>query len=280
MRLAWLMTVKQQRKSLDLLYALATSIEQQELCPGDKEMPGPWYGIPDPRDGRHVAGFTVCPCDFKQIEAIFPYLRGYFTPISPTDPRFGRLNTCSLRLSSRRFPKYLDLLVEIDNTSRERNRMPDIRPFVDLARQNAYKRECTGDKLLQRKPWHFIEGLPEFTVCEECYEEIVFPDIQAGSKLAASFNRSLQLVPSEEPQGSSCCLYSPRMRRIWKNAVEDEDFGYLRKRAKDRRKEELRRAEDRAGLMALLESREYKNVDPERVRLLLREVEDSWRQVE
>ncbi|KAF2185241.1 hypothetical protein K469DRAFT_632388 [Zopfia rhizophila CBS 207.26] len=276
MRLAWLLTIKQQRKSPDLLYALATITEIERPCPEDQELAGPWYGIPDQRDGKHVTNFTICPCDLKQIEALFPSLRGYFTRLPTSDPmRISKLQTCSLRVTSRRFPKYLDLLVELDIESRERSRAPDIERFIQMAREYAYKGECAKDKSSIRKPWHFIPSLPEFTICEECYDDVVWPALQQGSQLAKMFNRTIQLVPGEDSEGTSCCLYSPRMRRVWAIASDDEDFGYLKRKAVERKRAESKLAREKAGLMRMLEQRSgYENTD--RLKREIKEVEAEW----
>ncbi len=53
------------------------------------------------------------------------------------------------------------------------------------------------------------------------------------------FNRTLQPVYGEGI-GSSCQLYSPRMRRVWERALRNKDLKYLARKAKERRQAELR----------------------------------------
>ncbi|ORY18793.1 hypothetical protein BCR34DRAFT_528741 [Clohesyomyces aquaticus] len=282
MRLAWLLTIKQQRKSPDLLYSLATINEFGDPCPGDKESMGPWYGIADTRDGFHVPNFTICTCDFRQIEALFPTLKGYFTRIPSSDLQrnFNPL-TCSLRVHSRRFPKYLDLLIELDAESQLRGRAPNIELFIQMARDNSHRAECTKDKPLYRKPWHFIPSLPEFTVCEECYADIIWPAIKDRSRLAESFNRTMQLVPGEDTDGSSCCLYSVRMRRVWARALEAEDFGYLERKAIERKNIEKRVSREKKDILRMLElSTGYGTSEIQRLRRDLRDVEKEWKDCE
>jgi hypothetical protein len=254
-RLAWLLTVKQQRKSLDLIYRLATICEIEKECPGSQEVAGTWYGLLDRGQyGDLVTGFAICPCDLKQLEALFPSLRGYFTRIYPADPR--KKFICSLRTNSRRFPKYLDMLVDLDEKASRDRRSPDMRPFIDFAKENAYKHECPRDNLVLDQAWHFIPQLPEFTVCEECYDDVVWPAIKDGSKLAAEFNRTVQFVPGEEAAGgTSCQLYSPRMRRVWQAAVEDDDYTYLAKKAHDRKQVEVDLQRQHKILLRMLDGR-------------------------
>jgi hypothetical protein len=289
MRLAWLLIIKQQRKVPDLIYQLATIADVGQPCPKDREVTGgTWYGIPDQKDGIHVANFAVCPEDVKQLEALCPSLRGYFTRLPSTTYGMSgpRKYTCSLRTTSKRFPKYLDLLVELDEEARLTGRPPDIERFIKLAREHAFKSECAKDQLFTRRPWHFIPSLPEFTVCEECYDDLVWPAIREKNSIAKLFNRNTQLVPSEDPVGTSCCLYSPRMRRVWDRALDDEDYSYLKRKALQRKENELRLAKERMELndwlenMANARSGSYGKSQYDNIRRSLRAVEEEWKNFE
>ncbi|KAL6703594.1 hypothetical protein ACN47E_009539 [Coniothyrium glycines] len=284
LRLAWLLTIKQQRKTLNLLYRLLDVVDAERPCPGDREVSSerlPWYGIPDQRDGIHVANFAVCPCDKKMIEVLLPSLSGYFTKLPST---FGsstpEKHRCSLRTTSRRFPKYLDLLVELDADAQLHNSAPNMNRFVQLARDNAFKGECARDKTLIRKPWHFIPSLPEFTVCEECYDEVVWPALASRSVPSAiprMMNKAIQLVPGEDHDvGSSCCLYSPRMRRIWDEAVAAEDFRLLERAALERKRAEAKCVLQRRGVLEWMAGVERGGTSWERAKAELRACEREW----
>jgi hypothetical protein len=276
--------IKQQRKSPDLIYNLATIADVHPPCPKDLELAGGvWYGLPDQRDGVHVANFAVCACDLKRIEALFPSIRGYLTRLE-YPAQIGRSRptyTCALRTSSKRFEKYLDLLVEIDDEAAKTKRPPDIERFIKLVREHAFKAECAKDKPFVRRPWHFISNLPELTVCEECYDDLVWPAMRNKNAVALMFNRTTQLVPGEDAEGASCCLYSPRMRRVWNRALEDEDLAYLRRKAVERKKAESRLNRERRDLNKWIEGMEsggvYREVEIERLRKLLREADEEWR---
>ncbi|KAL5118243.1 hypothetical protein ACEQ8H_003915 [Pleosporales sp. CAS-2024a] len=265
MRLAWLLTIQQRRSSLELLHVIADIADIDSPCPEHVELRGDritWYGIPDQRDGIHVANFTICPADKRMIEALLPTMRGYFTRIPPSLLTSSPLPKymCSLRTSSRRFPKYLDLLVQLDSEARHLGQRPNISRFIQLARHNAFKGECAKEKAFFRKPWFFIPSLPELTVCEECYDDVIWPACQSTHPAAATiprlFNKTLQLVPAEDPEmGSSCCLYSPRMRRVFDTSVQDSDFAYLKRKAVERREMETQFARERKAILnSMLES--------------------------
>lgn len=284
MRLAWLLTIKQRRPSLDLLYALAAVADDNNPCPGDRELGTDrvvWYGIPDQRDGIHIANFAVCSCDKKMIEILFPSIRGYFTklPTSYESNAPSRFR-CSLRTTSRRFPMYLDLLVELDAEAQSMGQRPKISRFIQLVRDNAFKGECAQDKASKRKPWHFIPSFPELTVCEECYEELIWPASQSkgnDSAIPRLFNATIQLVPDEDVEvGSSCCLYSPRMRRIWSTSVEDNDFAYLKRKALERKRAEARLSRERNAIMTWMAGADRGGSQWERARNELKDLEREW----
>ena len=124
---------------------------------------------------------------------------------------------CDLRVESKRFAKYVDHLEEISNQANFYRRPPNMLRFVQFAQKMSEFRECTRDDMVLDQPWHFMPHLPEFTVCEECYNDVVWPAAAAGSEVAGSFNRTLQMLP-QSPMGTSCQLYSERMRELFEGA--------------------------------------------------------------
>ena len=281
MRLAWLLTIKRRHSGLDLLYALADVGDAERPCPGDRELSTDrmnWYGIADQRDGLHVANFAVCAVDAKMLETLFPSTRGYFTRLPPSSAYALEKHTCSLRVGSKRFPKYLDVLVELDAEAQSTGQRPNMTKFIKLARENAFKGECARNKAFVRKAWHFIPELPEFTVCEECYGEVIWPAVAAkSSSLPRLVNKSIQLVPNEDLElGSSCCLYSPRMRRVWDVSSKEEDFKYLERKVLERKRKEILLARERKGILGWLAGQEKGSRGWERAKDELKLLEREW----
>ncbi|KAG9197691.1 hypothetical protein G6514_001160 [Epicoccum nigrum] len=280
-RLAWLLTIKQRRADLGLLYALADVNDTERPCPAHRELSADrvaWYGLLDPREGVHVAGFAVCAADVKNLEILFPSVKGYFTPLPSSIYATPEKHTCSLRTASTRFLAYLDLLVDLDAEAQSTATHADMSPFLKLARANAFKGECARDKPLHRKPWHFIPSLPEFTVCEECFAEVIWPAVAAqSSALAQRVNKSIQLVPNEDPEvGSSCVLYSKRMRRVWDVSCAEEDIKYLERKVLERRRKEVILGRERRGVLAWMSGVEKGGRQWERAREELRLLEREW----
>lgn len=267
MRLAWLLTQQRQLPSLILLKMLSNlaSAEDQPCPGGGAEAIRSWYTIRD-HSNYAVRNFTVCAADVRKIETLLPNLRGLFVPLSNrtsfpySSSSMGRV--CALRTSSNnRFPLYLDSLIALHESASIPHRLPDATSFLELVRHKAGLRECTRDDMLVDQPWHIMPSLPCFTICEDCYDELVAPALADDSDVAMRFNRSAHLVQSEGRLGSSCQLYSPRMRGLWKRAVEDGDLKTLAREARERKQVEDRLqgrvAEVRQRLRRLRETEEW-----------------------
>lgn len=285
MRLAWLLTLKQRRSDLDYLYALADISDAERPCPEERELSTErmnWYGIADARDGLHVANFAICSADVKMLEILFPSVRGYFTRLPSTSTYTPEKHTCSLRVCSRRFPKYLDLLVSLDAEAQSTGSRPNMTKFIRLARENAFKGECARNKAFVRKAWHFIPSLPEFTVCEECFDDVIWPAVAANrSALPRMVNKSIQLVSNEDLElGSSCCMYSPRMRRVWDVSVKEEDVKYLERKVLERRRKEVLLAKERRAVLQWMQGLEKGSRSWERAKEELRVLEREWKEWE
>lgn len=112
-------------------------------------------------------------------------------------------------------------------------------PFIDLVERKTRLRECTKDNMLIGGLWHFIPSIQSLTVCEDCYETVVEPEVKRDAEVAVRFNRTVQPVYGEG-MGSSCQLYSKRMRKVFQRAVEDKDIKYLARKSKERREAELK----------------------------------------
>ena len=235
-RLAWLVTQQQQRGDLRLLYDVAT-IGMRDSCTGDHSEEGVWYALQD-QSGQKIQRFDVCPADVKRVDTLMPQLHDKFVKAYGGNTKVRK---CDLRTRSHRFAKYLEILYAIVKKADNERRAPDVQVFVEYAKQRAQIRECRQDELFEDKAWHFIPGLPEFTVCEECYTDVVWPQIDKECILAGRFQqtpRKLYGNPSRE-YGRSCQLYSKPMRDIFNQACNTEDFEKLRWCATERRAAEL-----------------------------------------
>ncbi|KAK5112017.1 hypothetical protein LTR62_004551 [Meristemomyces frigidus] len=237
LRTAWLLTLQQQRTDLQLLKDLVEIDESSEPCPGSQEAVRSWYGLRD-SDGYFVRDFQICYTDVRKVERLLPTLNGMFVRLPHRDS-YGKYK-CAIRTDSNRFPAYLDGLIATHEHALKTRKGPDPMPFVELVEHKLRLRECTKDNMLLSGLWHFIPSIPTLTVCEDCYESIVEPEINKNSDVAMRFNRTVQPVYGEGRIGSSCQLYSRRMRRAFQRAVEDEDLKYLARKSKARREAEVR----------------------------------------
>lgn len=166
---------------------------------------------------------------------------------------------CDLSSESPRFVQYLDLLDAAANRCEyERLPAPDMRDFVNYARRKCMLRNCRRDRMIL-STWHYIPDLPEFTICEDCYDDVVWPLAKAGKPIAKMVSPVLRLLPGYGPdrcREASCQLYSPRMRTRFREAVLSNDYKYL-KLAALRRFEAENRYRERKQLLLEDERRGY-----------------------
>jgi hypothetical protein len=283
-RLAWLLTLKRQRHDLDLIYALVAIAKNEPECPKAREAAGTWFGLKD-QSGQFIPKFAICSSDLKSLEALFPSLIETFTRLPESGNR-PNARICSLRTDSARWNTYLDLIVTIDDKARASScvsALPDLKPLCNLLYSQAYKPECQRDRIILDQTWHFMPTFPDFTICEECYDQAVWPMVKSGSELAVRFNRVLMPVPPSATRqfegGTSCQLYSPRMRRIWERAVkygDDEGFRYLVRKVRERKDVHQDLMQQQANINKRLLDRSNSGVDKERLRRELDRIEKEW----
>lgn len=231
-RIAWLVTIKERRKDLSLLQNVAAVADKFPPCLGRHEAVRKWYTVIDPNTNKPIRNFDVCGSCAKSIETILPSLRGIFVRADGGyPPDFPRV--CDMRFDSKRFIHYFDALETTADTAFQERRGPDITEFANLARRLALQLECPRDSEQRNAHWYQITQLPEFTVCDECFEEIIRPELEKRKAIAAMFNKTRQPVPV-----GTCQLYSDRMRDIFETAVDDNDYKFLATKARDRKSKE------------------------------------------
>ncbi|TKA32902.1 hypothetical protein B0A50_01128 [Salinomyces thailandicus] len=241
MRLAWLLTLQQQRTDLKLLKDLAEIDETHEPCPGAREAVRSWYGLRDD-EGLFVRAFHICPTDVAKTTRLLPTLTNFFVRL-PARVISTTKRPCALATTSNRFPAYLDGLLAVHDKASTSRHLPDPNPLIDLIERKTRLRDCPRDTLLQNALWHYHPKIPSFTVCEDCFDAVIEPEIKRGSDFASRFSRTLQPVRgggAGDVLGASCQLYSTRMRTVFRRALQDRDLAYLARKAGERRSAELR----------------------------------------
>ncbi|KAM5454803.1 hypothetical protein MaudCBS49596_002100 [Microsporum audouinii] len=223
-RLAWVQTMKLGLNHLELLYQLTRPSSIYKSCPGRTPSTQTWYRVIDPDTGRLLSSFNACASCFRNVRILMPSLRDSFQPSSTSQER-----TCDLRCGSTRFIQYLDLLdVAATRHRHDPGHKPDLRDFIRYAKRKNRLYDCPRDHLVVG-PWHGIDELPEFTVCEDCYDDVVWPF--GNSPVASLVSPTVQMSLDKKTPVSrqaSCQLYSPRMRMMFREAIRRSDFGYLR----------------------------------------------------
>jgi hypothetical protein len=258
-RIAWLLTRKERRRDLNLMSTLANIATTVPPCTGKEEAVRKWYSIVDPDTGHLIRNFDVCYCCVKNIETLLPPLKGVFVRTDQNGPP-GLPRVCDMRFDSKRFVHYFDALETAADSADGGDYDPDISDFVSLAKRFASVPECSRDQTLINSYWYIITQLPEFTVCPECFDEVVLPGLKKGKAIPMMFNKSMQRIPM-----ASCQLFSDRMRNIFEKSVEGNDYKGLAVKARERRGKEIefKRAAEREKGRGKVGEKEVRKIEAE-----------------
>ncbi|RMZ76534.1 hypothetical protein DV738_g4925, partial [Chaetothyriales sp. CBS 135597] len=215
---------------ISLLDSLSRLPDQTLPCPGKNSDVRKWYHITDPTTKLPIPNSDSCGACVRSAELIFPELRQQKLFERPVD-KLMQERRCMLNPTSKHFYRIANELDKLAGYIRKNDlRSKDIVKFGELIKSKSRSRECQKDTMLATPLWHFIPALPQFTICEECFEEVVWP---LGDKpIARDVQKTLQPVPTYLPgqqvPGVSCHLYSERMRQVFRQAVDWNDFAYLK----------------------------------------------------
>ncbi|KAM4056140.1 protein related to ser/arg-related nuclear matrix protein [Hirsutella rhossiliensis] len=231
-RIAWLLTVKHERQDLRLFYHVVnvTASSRGEACPGSQRSTRNWLTIKDPYTRRPVSEFAVCYRCAMIVEALLPNLTGLFVPLSSRSEPLKKV--CALHFTPKRkqFVRYFDALETTSDKALVGSQAPDIADLAQELRRLSVGHECREDNPVRDGYWHMMQSLPEMTVCDACFNEVVRPRVQDGNSVAQGFFTKPQRLPV-----ATCQLYSPRMREIFHKACRRRDREYLEARVLERR---------------------------------------------
>ncbi|KAJ9662852.1 hypothetical protein H2198_001080 [Neophaeococcomyces mojaviensis] len=227
-RIAVVQSLKQNRPDLTLLRTVETLPEGVWQCKGARADVRTWWKLLDPVFDRPVPDFYACSACVKKVNMVFPDLPNQFERADLSQEK-----SCNLHTGSKHFKILIDRLDEVAEKCRDRGKRSAryMQPFVDHVRKITRYPECARDSFLINRPWHYMNDLPEFTICEACYEEVVLD--QRERPIARDISKVTKLVPysalrstgipiSAPTNGThaiSCQLYSNRMRRLFTDAM-------------------------------------------------------------
>lgn len=246
-RIAWLMTRKYRRADLGLIQEMADLVARQKLpCSGPTRVMRVWYSIIDPETRRCIPKFTVCrPCA-EAVEALFPSLRGEFVSADrAAEPRPGK---CSLHFTPNRnrFLTYFDALESTHDHAVYTGTGPRIQRLAKKLSLFSEVDECPRDEPQRNMQWYMMAHIPEMTVCEECFLDVVYPELETQLEAVVSSGpgkgadvspvvRNFYQEPHTIRHLTVCQMASPRMRDLFRRACRRQDgIDYLDSKVQER----------------------------------------------
>ncbi|KAI3392903.1 hypothetical protein diail_4990 [Diaporthe ilicicola] len=214
-----------------LIRGVADVMSKEKVpCYGNARVTRMWYSITDPETRHCIADFRVCSPCAKTVEMLFPSLIGVFVPKDrQAEPKPGR---CSLHFTPNRsrFLTYFDVFEKCHDDAMATKSAPSIQRLADNINFWAEIEECPRDEPLRNQKWHNMASVPEMTVCEECFLDVVYPELLAdvaANTVAGSESRTVARDFYQKPllfeATTVCQMASPKMREIFRRACRRED---------------------------------------------------------
>ncbi|KAJ5939260.1 hypothetical protein N7466_002394 [Penicillium verhagenii] len=251
-RLCWTQMLKKKHDSLEMLYQLTRPPPGITPCARRDPVEQTWYRVVDPETGMFLPRFHVCGSCARSVRILVPTHRDTLEHCPEVQERI-----CDFVTSSPRFVQYIDLL-DTSAARTEPGRRPDLRELISYVRRKTSLHDCRRDRPI-KGAWHYIPELPELTVCEDCYDEVIWPLAKSNHSLAKSFSTSTHLLPGDRSnriREASCQLYTTPMRQMFKEAILRNDYPGLEHIAL-RRFDAQRRYNDRRAELDEAERRGY-----------------------
>lgn len=189
-------------------------------CPGSERFVSFWQCSGDRVNDYEIPGFTICKRCRSLVAEVFPTLGNMF--YKSEVPIFGH---CVLEYSSGSsgFSIYIGAML----STVQEHLLPSIADFASML---ASKNPCRGEHPVENAFWYFMNEMPEFVVCAQCFNDHVTPLRRQAVRIANRFNDR----PAKRPE-AACQLHSVRMRNLFQDACESDSLDELRE-AVDRQK--------------------------------------------
>ncbi|KAK8003461.1 hypothetical protein PG989_003180 [Apiospora arundinis] len=235
--IAWLLTHKYNKPDLRLFHGIANVAAANQPCTGPMEDYRFWHTIKDPATQRPIRKFNICLSCAKTVEALLPNLFGVFVPMdSPAESTRGvcDMHNVTYNGARKRFMLYFDAMETVSDQALAANRAPDMRALADKVREISSTDECAFGRPVSNRKWYTMRSIPEVTVCQECFHEVVMPELDRDdSGVQGNFLHKPQQLAT-----AACQLYSPRMRSAFQKAVRKRDLRYFEAKIRERRAKE------------------------------------------
>ncbi|GAB1314964.1 hypothetical protein MFIFM68171_05174 [Madurella fahalii] len=228
-RIAYLMTLKHGYPDLRLLQGVASVAARCQPCGGNQVVTRTWYSMMGPTSRHPIPSFNVCLGCARTVEALLPNLAGVFVPLDSHEPTKG---ICELHFTPerKRFWEYFELMETTSDEALRHRTAPDVAELADRVREVSLIEECLRNTPVPNRSWHVMQKIPEFTVCEACFDDVVWPMVEnEDSDVPRNFYKGRQ-----PRQLAACQLYSKRMREVFLIASQYNDFNHLASHVRER----------------------------------------------
>ncbi|KAH8811352.1 hypothetical protein F5884DRAFT_897786 [Xylogone sp. PMI_703] len=193
-------------KNFNVWWEAAKMIMESAPCSNNGIKDGQWYTL-----AQGCENFDVC----ARCYAGWFYALGHGSSFMQKYTAPGTTLICDFNPAAPRFQTYIARLSEAE----DKKSWPI---FMDYVVKFAAMPVCPRSTMVQNRRWY---GAPDCFICESCFEEFARETCLASE---------LPFQNIEISERCICCLYSPRMRKLWSEACDKRDLPGFIELAKQR----------------------------------------------
>lgn len=251
-RIAVTQCIKRKRTDFTTIRDANTLAMGARPCEGANPDLRLWFRVPDSTTDRVVPNFLICSACLGSVHAVYPELEPAFTRDA-----LNQEGVCDLRCTGKDFYLFTEQIEKVAEKCRDRGQWKTkyMQPLVETIKRVARRHShigCPRDRMMPSRAWHYMDTLPEFAICETCFEEVVWP--VKDKPYARDISKAMKIVPPSTYKGSnpavaasngmhptSCQLYSDRMRRLFGDLVNGQvPFEIFKHKARERQAAQYR----------------------------------------
>ncbi|KAK7749536.1 hypothetical protein SLS53_000112 [Cytospora paraplurivora] len=159
------------------------------------------------------------------------------------EPKSGK---CSLHFAPnrKRFMTYFDVFEKCHDRAVEERSAPDSKRLAFNINFWSDVGECPEAQDLRHEYWYIMANIPEMTACEECFLDVVYPELVADAEARAaaggedkvnSVARNFYHKPRLIKKATACRMADPWMRQLFKTACRRKyDVWYMDAKVRER----------------------------------------------
>lgn len=181
-----------------------------------------WYCLRDTETGGLIEDMTVCSDCVAHLSLIYAPVQNIFSAAVRGEKVLAMCDMWDRGYGNDRFWEYIDHFNAVAEMAVEMGRL-DVAPLIEFVKKWAPIPYCRrASKVTGVNCYKLPSVVSEWAACENCYLEHIEPLLSASPHAAVLSRIEKSKIPSPTPW--KCCMYSPRLRQHFAEAMASNDL--------------------------------------------------------